>query len=100
MYRFILYSILLILFVRAMTRLWNGFIVGVNGGSSARGSAHVPQRGVQMVRDPICGTFIVPGGISLTRGGAVVHFCSTACRDEYAAGRRDSARAAAQGRPA
>ncbi len=85
MFRFLLYSVLLILFVRAMSRLWHGFVVGVNGGV-APGRGQVPQRGVQMVRDPVCGTFIVPNrSLTLTSGPEVLHFCSSSCRDQYAA---------------
>jgi hypothetical protein len=37
-----------------------------------------------MVRDPICGTFVLPDrAVSLTDGRQRVFFCSTACRDTY-----------------
>lgn len=103
MYRFLLYAILLFLFVRAISRLWNGFLTGINGGPAASpGESRVPQRGVQMVRDPICGTFVVPGqSITLTRGREVMHFCSATCRDEYVSGASGASRAAtAHGRTA
>ena len=46
-----------------------------------------PDRGVQMVRDPVCGTFLPPAdAVSLTeRGGAVHYFCSDRCREAYKA---------------
>lgn len=102
MYRILLYTILLILFVRAMSRLWKGFVIGINGANRPDGGAQVPQRGVQMVRDPVCGTFVVPGqAIALTRGHDVVHFCSAACRDRYVSGAADARRPeAAHGRTA
>lgn len=101
MFRFLLYTVLLILFVRAMSRLWHGFTVGVNGGA-APGGSQVPQRGVQMVRDPICGTFIVPNrSLTLSRGREVLHFCSSSCRDQYALNHPGTRRAdAAHGRTA
>ena len=46
----------------------------------------MPQRGVQMVRDPVCGTFVVPGrSVMLVEGAQRVHFCSDICRDQYRA---------------
>lgn len=85
MIRVIFYSILAFLLVRALSRFWNGVIAGVNGPQPPRGS-HVPQRGVQMARDPICGTFVVPQrSIVLAQGGETLYFCSTTCRDRYLA---------------
>jgi YHS domain-containing protein len=37
-----------------------------------------------MVRDPICGTFVLPDRArSIADGGSRVYFCSDACRDKY-----------------
>jgi hypothetical protein len=37
-----------------------------------------------MVRDPVCGTFVIPdGALSIGDGKARVHFCSETCRDKY-----------------
>jgi YHS domain-containing protein len=84
MYRFVFYVVLLILLTRALSRLWGGFIEGLTGGRSARST--VPQRGVQMVRDPVCGTFIVPDrALMLSNGREQLYFCSTACRDKFRA---------------
>jgi YHS domain-containing protein len=39
-----------------------------------------------MVRDPVCGTFVVPDrAVRLTDGREPVFFCSTACRDKFRA---------------
>jgi YHS domain-containing protein len=39
-----------------------------------------------MVRDPVCGTFVVPDrAIALMVGRENLYFCSTACRDTYRA---------------
>jgi YHS domain-containing protein len=44
----------------------------------------VPQSGVQMVRDPVCGTFLLPDrALTLGDGRTQVFFCSDACRDKY-----------------
>lgn len=84
MYRVLLYVVLLILFARAMSRLWRGIMEGATGQPS-RGP-QVPQRGVQMARDPVCGTFVVPDqAVTLSVGRDHVYFCSAACRDRYSA---------------
>jgi YHS domain-containing protein len=39
-----------------------------------------------MVRDPICGTYVVPErAVSIRDGRQAVYFCSEACRDKYRA---------------
>ena len=81
--RFLLISILLTLAIRAAGRLMGGIIDGIRGQPRATG---VPQRGVQMVRDPICGTFVLPDrALSIAGGHGRVFFCSAACRDKYRA---------------
>ena len=84
MFRFIVYSILLILLSRVLSRLWAGVQEGLRGQTGDGRS--VPQRGVQMVRDPVCGTYVLPArSVTLSVGGRVLHFCSAACRDAYRA---------------
>lgn len=91
MLRFILLSILLTILFRALSRLWAGVVRGMQvgpdaGGHQSRtGSTRVPKRGVQMVRDPICGTFVVPErAVALsTPSNERLYFCSTDCRDSY-----------------
>lgn len=81
--RYILLFLLVAFLARAFWRLFAGFLEGVTG--IPRG-ARVPQRGVQMVRDPVCGTFVVPGrAVMLIEGAERVHFCSDICRDQYRA---------------
>ena len=81
--RYILLLLLVALLARAFTRLFAGFLEGVTG--SPRGT-RVPQLGVQMVRDPVCGTFVVPErAVMLVEGARRVHFCSDKCRDQYRA---------------
>lgn len=105
MLRFILLSILLTILLRAVSRLWAGIVRGMqNGNPSAgrrTGGSAVPQRGVQMVRDPVCGTFVVPErAIALSSGsGQRLYFCSAECRDKYRA-RPESSHAPAHGRTA
>jgi len=84
MLRFLIYSLILFLVIRALSRFWRGVQAGMQGGQ-ANSQTRVPQRGVQMVRDPVCGTFVVPDrSVALTSGRTTLHFCSIACRDRYA----------------
>ena len=81
--RFVLLFVLALLVLRAIGRLLGGLIAGASEPRS--GQSGPPERGVQMVRDPVCGTFLLPAGaVSLTeRGGAVHYFCSDRCREAY-----------------
>ena len=77
-----LFVILAFFVARALWRLLDGIIEGASG--SRRGG--VPDRGVQMVRDPVCGTFVVPDrAVTLVDGRHRIYFCSDACRDKYRA---------------
>jgi len=84
MLRFLLLSLLLTLAVRALGRLVDGIAEGLRGGAPPR--TRVPQRGVQMARDPVCGTFVVPDrAVSIAVGHERIYFCSAACRDKFRA---------------
>jgi YHS domain-containing protein len=97
MIRFALYFVILILLSRALSRLWGGVMAGLRGGHQPNAS-RVPERGVHMARDPVCGTFVVPErAVTLAIGRHQVHFCSDACRDKYRA--RPSAYSGDAGRP-
>lgn len=40
----------------------------------------------ELKRDPVCGTYVAEAAsVKLTVRGEVMHFCSEACRDKYAA---------------
>jgi YHS domain-containing protein len=81
--RLALYLILAVMVARAFWWLLGGIIDGVSGGRRGRG---VPDRGVQMARDPVCGTFVVADRApTLVDGRTRVYFCSDACRDRYRA---------------
>ena len=77
--------------VRAIWKLLQGVMIGMSGDagprrSSARPPQGPPAQGVQMARDPICGTYVVPERAVSTRDGRqTVYFCSEACRDKYRA---------------
>jgi uncharacterized protein len=81
--RFLLALMFVIIVGRAFWQVVDGVIEGVTGQPR---STRVPQRGVQMVRDPVCGTFVVPDrSVMLAVKGKQVYFCSTTCRDQYQA---------------
>jgi uncharacterized protein len=81
--RLALIVILAVFLARAFWRLLDGIVEGASR-SSSRGGGQVPQRGVHMVRDPVCGTFLVPDrALTLVDGRTQVFFCSDACRDAY-----------------
>jgi YHS domain-containing protein len=87
MTRVLLFALLALVLLRAVWRLLDGILEGFAGRQAGPGS-RVPQRGVQMVRDPVCGTFVVPGrALSVSERGAPVYFCSATCRDKYRAER-------------
>jgi len=83
MARFVLLLVLIIIISRMFWRLVDSFIEGVSG--KPRGP-RVPEHGVPMARDPVCGTFVVPErAVSLVNGRTRLYFCSEACRDKYRA---------------
>jgi len=84
MIRVILVLILFILIARAFWRVVDNVIEAASGKPPRGQGSAPPARGVHMVRDPVCGTFVVPDGtLYLGDGKARVHFCSEACRDKY-----------------
>jgi uncharacterized protein len=81
--RYVLIFLLGMLILRALGKMLAGLIAGASPDPGRRSGP--PDRGVQMVRDPVCGTFLPPDtAVSLAeRGGAVRYFCSEKCRDAY-----------------
>jgi YHS domain-containing protein len=88
MLRLILLIILIAFIARAFWRVMDGVMDGMRHGRTAGPRPGAPIRSVQMERDPVCGTFVVPErAITLTRGQQTVYFCSERCRDDYRADR-------------
>jgi uncharacterized protein len=82
MLRLVLEFVLIVFLARAFWRLVDGVLEGITGPKPPR----VPDHGVQMVRDPVCGTFVLPSrAVTLNERGASLYFCSTECRDRYRA---------------
>ncbi len=81
--RLALFLVLAVVVARAFWRLVDGILEGVRG---KRPDGHVPARGVQMVRDPVCGTFVLPDqALTIGDGRAQLFFCSSTCRDKFLA---------------
>jgi YHS domain-containing protein len=86
MLRYLLLMILITFIARAFWRVIDGVIDGIRGGTAVKGRPTRPAAGVPMVRDPVCGTFVVPErALTLMDRGRQMHFCSTRCRDEFVA---------------
>jgi YHS domain-containing protein len=82
--RAILVFLLVLLVVRAAWRLLAGVVEGASGRASG-----VPQRGTPMVRDPVCGTFVVQSrALTATARGETAWFCSEDCRRRWTSERR------------
>jgi uncharacterized protein len=81
MLRVLIIAILAIVVIRAVGRLLGGVYDGMIGRQTGARTD-----GVAMVRDPVCGTFVVPSrALSLTDGRQQLYFCSDRCRDAYRA---------------
>lgn len=91
----VLRFILLMIVIRVIWRFLGGIIDGLSGNASARprggqqggrgapgpapGAASVP-----LVRDPVCGTYVVRAkALTTGTGDRTQYFCSEKCRDEY-----------------
>jgi len=80
MARVLLWIVLFYLVVRAVRRLLAGLVEGMNGG--AAGSSSKPA--VNLVRDPVCGTFVVPSrALTSGTGSEMRFFCSERCRQAW-----------------
>lgn len=77
MARLILWVILIALILRAVSRLTRGVLAGYN-----RDTRNVP--GVALVKDPVCGVFVVPGqALTIGSGRDARFFCSEKCRQAW-----------------
>jgi YHS domain-containing protein len=70
---------LLLTVLRGLRIFWSAFFRSARPGSSERGGG---VREAEMIRDPVCGTWI-DRGLALTarRGGETVAVCSEKCRN-------------------
>ena len=79
--------ILLIIIIRMAWRFLNDIIEGASG--PGRRAASPPEKSVPLVRDPVCGTFVVRArALTSGHGDDMQFFCSERCRTEYQGRRR------------
>ena len=79
--RFLVWALLLLVVWRALRSLISGI---VQGASSPPPAAGPPEKGELMVRDPVCGTFVLPSrSVSMRDRRGTHHFCSDRCRQAY-----------------
>lgn len=82
MTRFILYGILFVVLIRALSRLMRGVLEGA--GYQRGGTPTKPS--VNLVRDPVCGMFVVPSkALTAGTGAETKYFCSEKCRRQWRA---------------
>ena len=72
--------VLIVIVVWAIWRFLSGVVEGAMGQPQVSAS-----QGVPLVRDPVCGTYVVRSrAVTLTHGNSVEYFCSDRCRHAYA----------------
>jgi YHS domain-containing protein len=82
----LLWIIVAAVVARVVARLFDNLKINVAGRTGPQPRGGGPAQGVHMVRDPVCGTFVIPNkGLMLSDGSHQVFFCSPACRDRYRA---------------
>ena len=83
MVRWLLFAILFVFVVRALSRLMSGVLEGAGYRTQDN------QPSVQLVRDPVCGMFVVRSkALTAAGGGVTKYFCSDKCRREWSATHR------------
>jgi YHS domain-containing protein len=83
--RLLLLFLLGLMLLRAVWRLFDGLVQGASGDASRR-SGRVPPAGPRMVKDPVCGTYVVPErALAAAFGRDTQYFCSEDCRRKWRA---------------
>jgi YHS domain-containing protein len=86
MVRLVLILLLIVFVARAFWRVIDGVIAGMRNGGSPPPPRRPARTGIQMARDPVCGTFVIPErAVTLVDGSRQIHFCSAQCRDAFRA---------------
>ncbi len=81
----ILRLILLLIVIRLLWRFIAGIIQGMSGTPArAPGATRGGDRAVPLVRDPVCGTYVVKAkALTSHAGGETHYFCSEDCREQW-----------------
>ena len=81
MLRLIIWTVLLIVIGRIV---WRFMYAIFDGAGMLKGPSQRERAAVKLVRDPICGVFVVPGkALTSGSGTATRYFCSEKCRDQW-----------------
>jgi YHS domain-containing protein len=84
--RWLLIGLLIVVAIRAINRLLSGLLAGAGYTRPPSGPGRRRGTAVRLVRDPVCGTHVVPSeALSLGTGETRQYFCSERCRDRYLA---------------
>src|SRR5712691_11649557 len=82
--------ILRLLLVLIVVRLVWRFLAGLIDGLTPAAPRAAPKQSVPLVRDPVCGTYVVRAKALMIEAqgqkGQPVYFCSERCREEYVRG--------------
>jgi len=82
--RVALFLILISVLLRSAYRFLEGVIEGATGGSAAASR----QIAGHMVKDPVCGTYVVQGrALTAVRGQQTAWFCSPRCQQAWLQGK-------------
>ena len=85
MLRFALGALLIVMLARAFWKVVDGVVEGATGRPRSSGG-RTSAAPTKLVRDPVCGTYIVPNpSLSVVRGGNTAYFCSDRCLKSYRA---------------
>ncbi len=83
--RFVLFLLLALMAVRSVMRFLAGIAAGVNPEQTRRPPQQVMGH---MVKDPVCGTYVVEGrALTAARGGQQAWFCSPRCQAAWLQGK-------------
>jgi len=78
------WALRLLLFLIVARLVWR-FIAGVIDGLTPDAPRAPKAKSVPLVRDPVCGTYVVRArALTMGEGAETMYFCSEKCRDEYA----------------
>jgi YHS domain-containing protein len=86
LFRGLLFYLMLFFIARAVWRLLQGIVQGASssGTRTARNPGTATPPAMKLTRDPVCGTFVVPGkAVEFVRGRETLYFCSDACRRRF-----------------
>jgi YHS domain-containing protein len=82
--RVALFLILIAVVLRSAYRFLEGVIEGASGGSAPTSR----QVGEHMVKDPVCGTYVVQArALTAMRGQQTAWFCSSRCQQAWLQGK-------------